>query len=217
MQACPRCQTENRDDSRVCTKCGAPLERTTFGRRVTLPGQDAAAGGGGSPSSSSTRTCPSCGQATPGTVKFCSACGSALGDVARSFGRVDGAFRDVEYAGFWRRLGGYILDTIILAIIAGIAPVIVGSPGGSLISIVIGFGYVVLLNANGGTLGKRALGMRLQNSETGENIGIGMAVVRYFVAIASGLALAIGYLWCIWDANKQTWHDKAAGSVVVKD
>ncbi len=207
MRTCPSCQTENRDDARVCTKCDASLERTMFGRAVTLPGQDAAAGGNEPPST--TRTCPSCGQATPATVKFCSACGSALDDVVS-------AVAGVEYASFGRRLGGYLIDGIILLVVAGIPSAIVPSFGGSLISFVISFSYAVLLNANGGTLGKRILGMRLQNSETGENIGIGMAVVRYFVAIVSGLAILIGYLWCIWDPNKQTWHDKAAGSVVVK-
>jgi uncharacterized RDD family membrane protein YckC len=25
----------------------------------------------------------------------------------------------------------------------------------------------------------------------------------------------IGYLWMLWDSNKQTWHDKAAGSVPI--
>lgn len=103
-----------------------------------------------------------------------------------------------------------------MLVIGGISSIIVASALGSLISFVISFSYIVLLNANGGTLGKRALDMRLQNRETGENIGIGMAALRYFVAIASGLAIFLGYLWCIWDANKQTWHDKAAGSVVVK-
>ncbi len=208
MQACSRCQTENRDDARSCTKCGAPLDRTIFGRRVTLPGQDAAAGGGEFSSSPSTRTCPSCGHPTPATTQFCSACGSALDDVERPIA-------SVEYASFGRRLSGYLIDTIILFglfIIGGSA----FFEGAGLIFIVIFFGYVVLFNANGGTLGKRALGMRLQNRETGENIGVGMAVVRYIVAIVSGLAILIGYLWCIWDKNKQTWHDKAAGSVVVR-
>ena len=207
MQDCPRCQTENRDDARICTKCGGPLERTTFGRAVTPPGQDVAAGESGVPSSSSTLTCPACGTPSPATTQFCSACGSAFGGRAAS---------GVEYASFGRRLGGYLIDFVILLVIAGIPSAIVPSLGGSLISIVISFSYAVLLNANGGTLGKRILDMRLQNRKTGENIGIGMAVVRYFVAIASGLAILIGYLWVIWDANKQTWHDKAAGSVVVK-
>ena len=206
MQHCPQCRSENRDDSRSCTKCGASLDRTTFGRAVTVPGQEAAAGDE-PPPSSSTRTCPSCGAPSPTTTQFCSACGKAF----------DGRpVVGVEYAGFGRRLGGYLIDVVILLVIGGISSIIVASALGSLISFVISFGYVVLLNANGGTLGKRILDMRLQNKETGENIGIGMAVVRYFVAIASGLAILIGYFWVLWDPNKQTWHDKAAGSVVVK-
>ena len=29
------------------------------------------------------------------------------------------------------------------------------------------------------------------------------------------LALLIGYLWMLWDKEKQCWHDKAANDVVV--
>jgi uncharacterized RDD family membrane protein YckC len=25
----------------------------------------------------------------------------------------------------------------------------------------------------------------------------------------------LGYLWMLWDSEKQTWHDKAANAVVV--
>ena len=80
----------------------------------------------------------------------------------------------------------------------------------------IGLAYYVPLNANGGTLGKKALGLRVEDAKTGENIGMARSFLRYIVAIASAIALLIGYLWCIWDADKQTWHDKAAGSVVVR-
>jgi uncharacterized RDD family membrane protein YckC len=116
-------------------------------------------------------------------------------------------------------LGGYLIDVIIL-IILGVVGGIIGlalSPNASsVIGLVIGLSYYVGLNANGGTLGKRAIGLRLQDAETGEDIGYPKAFVRYIVAIASGLALLLGYLWCIWDGKKQTWHDKAAGSVVVR-
>ena len=26
----------------------------------------------------------------------------------------------------------------------------------------------------------------------------------------------LGFLWMVWDKNKQTWHDKAAGSYVIR-
>lgn len=32
----------------------------------------------------------------------------------------------------------------------------------------------------------------------------------------SGLVLGIGFFWAIWDKDNQTWHDKIAGTVVVR-
>lgn len=32
----------------------------------------------------------------------------------------------------------------------------------------------------------------------------------------SGLVFGLGYFWAIWDKDGQTWHDKIAGTVVVK-
>jgi uncharacterized RDD family membrane protein YckC len=78
------------------------------------------------------------------------------------------------------------------------------------------FGYFVLMNANGGTLGKRAVGIRLEDAKTGENIGNGRAFGRLFVAYVAYSFLLLGYFWCIWDDKKQTWHDKAVGSIVVR-
>jgi uncharacterized RDD family membrane protein YckC len=40
--------------------------------------------------------------------------------------------------------------------------------------------------------------------------------VRWIVAYISGATIFLGYLWMLWDPRKQTWHDKAAGSFVVK-
>ena len=61
----------------------------------------------------------------------------------------------------------------------------------------------------------KLMSIKLVNA-SGELLTMGQAVVRVVVAIFSGLVLLIGYLWAIWDANKQTWHDKAAGSFVVR-
>ena len=45
--------------------------------------------------------------------------------------------------------------------------------------------------------------------------GFGRAIVRYLVAMISSLAVFLGYLWAVWDERRQTWHDKAAGTVVI--
>lgn len=238
MLSCPNCQAENEDTSRHCRECGKELSARDFATNVNPSSGGANAGpegvaatmpAGAPAARRAAAACPSCGQVASGAADFCSKCGA----------RLDGA----ELASFGRRFGGYLIDAVILLVITGIPAAIVSAiivssaPNiaftqeqlqeqedasrnavifSSLISLAIGLAYVVLLNASGGTWGKRILGMRLESSDTGDNIGFGRAIVRYIVAIGSGLALALGYLWCLWDDNRQTWHDKAAGSVVVR-
>jgi uncharacterized RDD family membrane protein YckC len=122
-------------------------------------------------------------------------------------------------AGFWRRFGAQILDGILLGIIQGILIAIFSdSPGiAYVISTVISFGYYVYFEGGptGQTLGKRALGIRVIDFNGAGSIGYGRALLRAVVEIFSGLILVLGYLWMLWDREKQTWHDKAAQSVVV--
>ena len=122
---------------------------------------------------------------------------------------------NTNYAGFWHRFGGWLVDAIVLGAVGLILGLILSQAVGSGLGFLVGIAYIVGFNANGGTLGKRAVGLRLQDVATGEDIGYGRAIVRYIVALFSALVLFIGYLWCIWDPQKQTWHDHTALSVVV--
>ena len=67
----------------------------------------------------------------------------------------------------------------------------------------------------GQTVGKRALGVRVLDARTGTPIGVGRAIGRHFGKIISAIPCGLGYLWMLWDPNKQTWHDKMVGSYVV--
>lgn len=69
----------------------------------------------------------------------------------------------------------------------------------------------------GQTLGKKALGIRTVDATTGGPIGSGRALGRLlFKSFISGSICYLGYLWMLWDKNKQTWHDKVVTSVVIK-
>jgi uncharacterized RDD family membrane protein YckC len=70
-------------------------------------------------------------------------------------------------------------------------------------------------SASGQTIGKRALGIRVIDFNTGGPIGHGRALIRNLARILSGLFCDLGYLWMLWDKEKQTWHDKIASDVVV--
>ena len=49
----------------------------------------------------------------------------------------------------------------------------------------------------------------------GGPIGYSRALVRFLMRIISGAVFYLGYLWMLWDKEKQCWHDKAANDVVV--
>jgi len=147
------------------------------------------------------------------------------------------------YAGFWQRLGAYLLDFFIVLALALIPAVIVGllvyaavypsgqlfvtqqqqedaqgaaSAAGWAVYGLIGLVYYLVGWSSGATWGMRAMGLRMVVLEDPQSApGFGRALVRYLVSVISGLPLYLGYLWMLWDDKKQTWHDKAAGTVVV--
>lgn len=120
-------------------------------------------------------------------------------------------------AGFWRRFGAHLID--------GIAINIFTLPLGFMHSVLLStVGFVVVYavyytslegGAHGQTIGKMALGIRVTDIVGGRPIGYGRACIRAFGRIASAMVVLLGYLWMLWDPEKQTWHDKMAGSVVV--
>jgi uncharacterized RDD family membrane protein YckC len=139
----------------------------------------------------------------------------------------------VAYAGFWRRFLALLIDGIILGIVGGILASILGlgsgssgggsvgfsfGTGGTLLNIILDLIYFTLMIAlvNGKTLGGMVLGIRVVPADGGGSVSIGKALVRTIVAYVSGLVILLGYLWMLWDSNKQTWHDKAAGTYVVR-
>jgi uncharacterized RDD family membrane protein YckC len=120
-------------------------------------------------------------------------------------------------AGFWRRFGGWIIDAIIIGIVDVILLVAFGTAVEYAVGTILALAYGTYFegSARGQTIGKMAVGVRVYDFQQGGSIGYSRALVRQLVKIVSGLAIAIGYLWMLWDKEKQCWHDKAANDVVV--
>ena len=122
-------------------------------------------------------------------------------------------------AGFWQRFGAYVIDVLIIAVPELILIAILpdASAAIQLIWIVVVLAYSTYFEGGptGQTIGKRALGIRVYDLRQGGAIGHGRAFLRTIGRWVSGLVLLLGYLWMLWDGEKQTWHDKFAGSVVV--
>jgi uncharacterized RDD family membrane protein YckC len=118
-------------------------------------------------------------------------------------------------AGFWRRFAAAFIDGILLGVVSFILRTILGTTGSGL-TLLIGIVYYTYFHGSTGqTPGDAALSIRIVDKDGGGSIGYGRAFVRWLVSIVSGLVLLLGYLWMLWDGEKQTWHDKAANAVVV--
>jgi uncharacterized RDD family membrane protein YckC len=138
-------------------------------------------------------------------------------------------------AGFGSRLGAFLVDAILLGIVTSIIAAILGieafetssidgtrrftaTSAYNLLQFAIGLPYYVYLEGTSGqTLGKRLLGITVVRADTLQpGIGLGRAVGRYFGRWLSAIVCLLGYLWMLWDNEKQTWHDKLAATKVLK-
>lgn len=67
----------------------------------------------------------------------------------------------------------------------------------------------------GTTLGGSVLGIRLVRLD-GRPLDWQTAIYRVLGAVLSLLPLGLGFIWVCWDAEAQSWHDRIAGTTVVK-
>ena len=125
---------------------------------------------------------------------------------------------EVIYAGFWRRFAGLFLDGLVLGCVSSFFTLLLGSDStiAAALGILAGVAYqVYYFTGSGQTLGSKVTGVRVVGVD-GNPLSVGAALARVLGAYVSGVLLGIGYLWMLWDGNKQTLHDKMAGSVVIK-
>ena len=121
-------------------------------------------------------------------------------------------------AGFWQRVGAAILDGLVL-LVPSIILLVIFKQGAlyQLLSTLVSLAYFTYLEGGptGQTIGKRALGIRVYDFRQGGSIGYGRGFLRQIGKYLSAIPLGLGYLWMLWDKEKQCWQDKIAGSVVV--
>lgn len=138
---------------------------------------------------------------------------------------------DFDYAGFWWRVLASIIDNIVLGIAiglvsAGVVIAIHGFSGAdSMSALVLNYvtstvlttvAIVLFWKFKQGSPGKLMLSMRIVDAETLGALSWGQCIGRYFSYVISFLGLCIGFMWVGWDARKQGWHDKLAGTVVIR-
>ena len=139
---------------------------------------------------------------------------------------------NVTYASFGRRLLAVILDSLIIVMFnflvgfvfgimfgGGDAGSIIASSMSSIVSMIVSFGYAIFfIGSRGQTPGKMSLGIKVVNLKDSQPPGYVGAFLREVVGkFVSAILLLLGYLWMLWDPQKQTWHDKIMRTYVLRD
>lgn len=123
-------------------------------------------------------------------------------------------------AGFWIRFAAAIIDAILLSIVAFVLGLVTGMDGmndRNVLSSLIGAVYFTYFHGSSGqSLGQKLVSIKVVDEANGGPIDYVRAFIRWLVSIVSGIVILLGYLWMLWDPKKQTWHDKAARTLVVK-
>lgn len=116
-------------------------------------------------------------------------------------------FISMSRAGFWLRTFATIMDILLFVFV-----VIVTGPK----ALFLWFVYHVAMWAwKGTTVGGIVMGIKLVRVD-GRPVDVGVALVRAAASIFSALILGLGFFWAGWNREKQSWHDKIAGTVMVK-
>ncbi|TMB64214.1 MAG: RDD family protein [Chloroflexi bacterium] len=125
-------------------------------------------------------------------------------------------------AGFWIRVVAFIIDSIIVGVVNAIIAAILNSSttGRSGIQTLLGIIYFTYFWSSsspwpGQTVGDKLLSLRVIRTD-GSDLTIVQALIRYVGLFISFIVIFIGVIWVAFDPNKQGWHDKIAGTYVVK-
>jgi uncharacterized RDD family membrane protein YckC len=153
--------------------------------------------------------------------------------------------QELEYVGFWPRVWASIIDSLLVTVILlplftrifGVEKSaddllgLLSQSGGSiflqllqpdgtvdfLVSWVLpALAVIVFWRYRQATPGKMAISARIVDAKTGGAPTTQQLIVRYLGYFVSTIPLGLGLLWVAFDPRKQGWHDKLAGTVVVR-
>jgi uncharacterized RDD family membrane protein YckC len=123
--------------------------------------------------------------------------------------------------GMGRRFAALAIDWLPILVVVGLFPDRIGfiyvDDLSFYLRLALGVTYYTwMISRKGTTLGGMILGMRVVRLD-GRPMDRNVALVRALTAILSLFSLGLGWLWAVWDERRQTWHDRLAGTVLIRD
>ncbi len=114
-----------------------------------------------------------------------------------------------ERVGFWPRFGATALDFLLVGGLSTFLGILFLFP-------YLWLGYHIAFWAwRSTTIGGVVFNLRIERLDGGR-MDPGIAAVRSLGAIFSGMVLGLGFMWAGWDEQRQSWHDKIAGTTIVR-
>ncbi len=111
--------------------------------------------------------------------------------------------------GFWRRFVATLLDAVLIGATVGVATK-------GLLFLPAWFLYhVVMWWWKGTTIGGIVFSLKIIR-EDGRPVTIAVALVRSLASLFSLIALGLGFFWAGWSRDRRAWHDRIAGTIVVR-
>lgn len=171
--------------------------------------------------------CPSCEKEIMPDSYFCSWCNIFIplpskGKKANLFTRVLALAMDFFIAMAFLVLAVVVAGAIQFAISGQAGPSENPNSGGLGFALMVLFAilyfiWFLTLLRKGTTPGKKAFGIQVINQLSGDIPGFQKMFLREIIGrLLSGMFFGFGYIWALLDKNAQAFHDKLAGTVVVK-
>ncbi|MET0534111.1 MAG: RDD family protein [Steroidobacter sp.] len=119
-------------------------------------------------------------------------------------------FINMPRAGFWVRMGALFIDVLLI----GVLMAWLESSANVLLVALAGYG-ALMWKLKGTTVGGIIFNLRVVRTDA-RDIEWETAIVRALGCLLSLVAAGLGFFWMAFDNNRQTWHDKIAGTIVVR-
>jgi uncharacterized RDD family membrane protein YckC len=113
-------------------------------------------------------------------------------------------------AGFWIRMGALLIDVLLVSIVTAVLQ----APGEIWLIALAGYG-ALMWKLKGTTIGGIVCHLQIVRVD-GREIEWDTALVRALSAFLSLAPAGLGFIWIAFDSERQAWHDKIAGTVVVR-
>jgi uncharacterized RDD family membrane protein YckC len=124
------------------------------------------------------------------------------------------------YAGFWRRYAAALIDGLLTGIVGLVITFFAGTDMILQISLsaIINIIYFSIFDSSEmmGTPGKNIMGLVIISENSKARISFKTALIRHLVRWISGVLLGIGFLMQLFTSKRQTLHDMASETLVIK-